>query len=280
MLLSWNFLSGWALVAVALVAFPFALPWPRRAPWLRDTAAGRLLNSPAGFFVTHQILIFVFLPLLLLHSVCFTPGFHMTPLDQLKGNKLVYYICVPVAIYVFERVRRMARASRLAPAQAARIEGGVLELVLRRVCGFPAAWLGFGDDGLCLLADSTQGSLPGRILQFTKTKPAQSDRRKPRGFRSTPGQYVYLCVPDVAGQEWHPFTITSAPQDPFLSLHIKDVNVVAGRCFHSCSPPPLFNPTQLEKNDPLPMQPSPPTLARLATGPAPFTKPSSSLGPP
>lgn len=39
----------------------------------------------------------------------------------------------------------------------------------------------------------------------------------------SPGQYTFVNVPAVAVSEWHPFTITSAPGDPFVSVHIRVV---------------------------------------------------------
>ena len=30
-------------------------------------------------------------------------------------------------------------------------------------------------------------------------------------------------VPDVSGYQWHPFTISSAPDDPYVSVHIRQV---------------------------------------------------------
>lgn len=45
---------------------------------------------------------------------------------------------------------------------------------------------------------------------------------KPFSYKS--GQYCFLNSPYLAGPEWHPFTITSAPNgDPYLSFHIKAV---------------------------------------------------------
>ena len=46
--------------------------------------------------------------------------------------------------------------------------------------------------------------------------------RKP-SFRYTPGQWIFMNVPAVSGWQWHPFTITSAPTDPFVSVHIRQV---------------------------------------------------------
>lgn len=36
--------------------------------------------------------------------------------------------------------------------------------------------------------------------------------QRPRSFRFRPGDYVYLNVPAIAAYEWHPFTISSAPE--------------------------------------------------------------------
>lgn len=37
------------------------------------------------------------------------------------------------------------------------------------------------------------------------------------------GQWLFLNVPSVSGQQWHPFTITSCPFDPYISVHIRQV---------------------------------------------------------
>lgn len=41
------------------------------------------------------------------------------------------------------------------------------------------------------------------------------------GFRYKPGQYLYLNCPALSKHEWHPFTITSAPEEGFVSVHIR-----------------------------------------------------------
>ncbi|KAI8904991.1 ferric reductase NAD binding domain-containing protein [Gorgonomyces haynaldii] len=40
-------------------------------------------------------------------------------------------------------------------------------------------------------------------------------------FRYKAGQYLFLCCPDINETEYHPFTITSAPEDPYFSCHIR-----------------------------------------------------------
>ncbi|CAI7572797.1 unnamed protein product [Penicillium glandicola] len=37
------------------------------------------------------------------------------------------------------------------------------------------------------------------------------------------GQWLFLQVPDVSSTQWHPFTITSCPFDPYLSIHVRQV---------------------------------------------------------
>ncbi|GLB36080.1 putative NADPH oxidase [Lyophyllum shimeji] len=42
-------------------------------------------------------------------------------------------------------------------------------------------------------------------------------------LKYTAGQWLFLQVPELSGWQWHPFTITSAPEDPYVSIHIRQV---------------------------------------------------------
>ena len=42
-------------------------------------------------------------------------------------------------------------------------------------------------------------------------------------FKYKAGQWLFLNCPDVSKFQWHPFTISSAPEDPFVSVHIRQV---------------------------------------------------------
>lgn len=55
-------------------------------------------------------------------------------------------------------------------------------------------------------------SHPSRVLEL---------QMKKRNFKMAPGQYVLIQCPSVSWLEWHPFTLTSAPQEDFFSVHIR-----------------------------------------------------------
>ena len=49
-------------------------------------------------------------------------------------------------------------------------------------------------------------------IQFTKPS-----------MKYKPGQWLFLNCPDVSYHQWHPFTITSCPHDPYISVHVRQV---------------------------------------------------------
>ncbi|KAJ0237534.1 Respiratory burst oxidase protein E [Hirschfeldia incana] len=55
--------------------------------------------------------------------------------------------------------------------------------------------------------------LPGEVLSIIMSKPP--------GFKYKSGQYIFLQCPTISRFEWHPFSITSAPGDEQLSVHIR-----------------------------------------------------------
>ncbi|KAF3787286.1 putative respiratory burst oxidase-like protein H [Nymphaea thermarum] len=54
---------------------------------------------------------------------------------------------------------------------------------------------------------------PGNVLSLQMSKPP--------GFKYKSGMYIFIKCPDVSTFEWHPFSITSAPGDDYLSVHIR-----------------------------------------------------------
>jgi NADPH oxidase 5 len=47
------------------------------------------------------------------------------------------------------------------------------------------------------------------------------DIERPPGFEFSAADYVFVRIPEVARHEWHPFTISSAPENPVLTLHVR-----------------------------------------------------------
>ncbi|ONM26800.1 Respiratory burst oxidase homolog protein C [Zea mays] len=60
------------------------------------------------------------------------------------------------------------------------------------------------------------------LHQAGKDKVMSLHFSKPQGFRYKSGQYIFVNCAAVSPFEWHPFSITSAPQDEYLSVHIKN----------------------------------------------------------
>ncbi|XP_044978013.1 putative respiratory burst oxidase homolog protein H isoform X1 [Hordeum vulgare subsp. vulgare] len=54
---------------------------------------------------------------------------------------------------------------------------------------------------------------PGNVLSLYM--------KKPSNFKYKSGMYLFVKCPDVSPFEWHPFSITSAPGDDYLSVHIR-----------------------------------------------------------
>ena len=56
--------------------------------------------------------------------------------------------------------------------------------------------------------------LPSRVVHLVIKRPAN--------FTFSPGDYVFVQIPSIARSEWHPFTISSAPEvTDFIFLHIR-----------------------------------------------------------
>ncbi|XP_071669675.1 NADPH oxidase 1 isoform X2 [Patagioenas fasciata] len=53
---------------------------------------------------------------------------------------------------------------------------------------------------------------PARVLELQMQK---------KGFRMEVGQYIFVNCPAISLLEWHPFTLTSAPEEDYFSIHIR-----------------------------------------------------------
>ncbi|XP_051653025.1 NADPH oxidase 5 [Manacus candei] len=77
--------------------------------------------------------------------------------------------------------------------------------------------------------------------------------QRPPSFHFKPGDYVYLNVPAIASYEWHPFSISSAPEQPeTLWLHIRSLGQWTNRLYEYFqqleSPSPEPNPARRSRS--------------------------------
>ncbi|KAI4315478.1 hypothetical protein L6164_028280 [Bauhinia variegata] len=85
---------------------------------------------------------------------------------------------------------------------------------------------------------------PGNVLTLEMSKPPQ--------FRYKSGQYMFVQCPAVSPFEWHPFSITSAPGDDYLSVHIRqlgDWTQELRRVFSEACEPPAAGKSGLLRAD-------------------------------
>ncbi|NXG69309.1 NOX5 oxidase, partial [Baryphthengus martii] len=74
---------------------------------------------------------------------------------------------------------------------------------------------------------------------------------RPQSFHYKPGDYIYLNIPAIATYEWHPFTISSAPeQQDTLWLHIRSLGQWTNKLYEYFQRPelPSLEPKPLSKS--------------------------------
>ncbi|CAL8260222.1 unnamed protein product [Merluccius merluccius] len=82
------------------------------------------------------------------------------------------------------------------------------------------------------LAFAHMGSLYIVEVNLLPSKVTHLVIKRPQFFTFKPGDYLYLNIPDIAKYEWHPFTISSAPeQSDTLWLHIRSMGQWTNRVF-------------------------------------------------
>ncbi|KAI4329693.1 hypothetical protein MLD38_028048 [Melastoma candidum] len=76
---------------------------------------------------------------------------------------------------------------------------------------------------------------PGKVLSI--------EFRKPEGFEYRSGMCIYLQCPQVSPFEWHPFSLTSGPDDDCLSIHIRTLGDWSRQLYS------LFQETKISRKD-------------------------------
>ncbi|KAF3857048.1 hypothetical protein F7725_008907 [Dissostichus mawsoni] len=70
------------------------------------------------------------------------------------------------------------------------------------------------------------------VMHPSKTLELQMKRK---GFHMEVGQYVFIQCPSVSRLEWHPFTLTSAPEEDYFSAHIRIVGDWTEALYEACA---------------------------------------------
>ncbi|RRT77815.1 hypothetical protein B296_00021077 [Ensete ventricosum] len=110
------------------------------------------------------------------------------------------------------------RPSRRSPASLPRPIG--------RWAGFNAFWAFIHFD-LLNMVDMDVYCDPGPDLRrganVSDDKIRDLQRRSRKGFTFRSGMHIYVQCPEISRFEWHPFSLTSAPEDDHLGLHIRSL---------------------------------------------------------
>uniref|UniRef100_A0A3B3T8K7 NADPH oxidase 5 n=1 Tax=Paramormyrops kingsleyae TaxID=1676925 RepID=A0A3B3T8K7_9TELE len=82
------------------------------------------------------------------------------------------------------------------------------------------------------MAESRMGGLYIVEVNLLPSKVTHLVIKRPQFFHFKPGDYVYINIPAIAKYEWHPFTISSAPeQQDAIWLHIRSMGQWTNRLF-------------------------------------------------
>lgn len=93
------------------------------------------------------------------------------------------------------------------------------------IAGFWKYWIG---GGLCYMCERIAREVRGRHRTYISKvvlHPSKVIELQIKKERTTqrPGQYIFLCCPAVSVLQFHPFTLTSCPEEEFISVHIRCV---------------------------------------------------------
>ncbi|CAJ0935363.1 unnamed protein product [Ranitomeya imitator] len=109
----------------------------------------------------------------------------------------------------------------------------------------PKFWKWFLVPGFLFIMEKVFGMAASRMgglyiveVNLLPSKVTHLVVKRPPSFQYKPGDYIYLNIPLIAKYEWHPFTISSAPeQEETLWLHIRSLGQWTSSLYdYFCSP--------------------------------------------
>ena len=209
------------------------VPMMRRAlSWLGRTRVGRLLiDDHVGF---HRLVGSAALAFGVAHGACHLANYARGQgialgLQSVAGATGAVLLGVHLVMWLFARARR--RRGRFELFQLTHALYPVWALVL--LVHGPLAWAWMGVPLLLFLVDRL--SRRPRRSEITQARPLASRVTKltvarPAGFDFTAGDYAFVRIPAIAKAEWHPFTLSSAPErDDEFTFHVRTVGDWTGK---------------------------------------------------
>ncbi|KAK9808631.1 hypothetical protein WJX72_000879 [[Myrmecia] bisecta] len=185
--------TGVLLCAAMLMGYLFAVPWPRTSRWIKGTGPPPAPQPARPMAAIGRVLnnfnaffwthrMMAFLMVVLLLLHPY-PG-PVAPPKPHRSTTWVYMIPGVVFLLLERLIRRLRQAFWSTDIVGARL-------------------------------------LPGDVTELKLQKPAWARGGFVRPFNYKPGQYCFLMMPGLSRMQWHPFSITSAPSDPYVSFHIR-----------------------------------------------------------
>ncbi|XP_033625250.1 NADPH oxidase 5-like [Asterias rubens] len=107
----------------------------------------------------------------------------------------------------------------------------------------PSFWLWFILPAFCFILEKVFETKLVKRLRFGKTYIKEVNLLpsgvthlvlpRPRNFKYKAGDYIFIQIPGLAKHEWHPFTISSAPEEiDTVSVHIRSAGNWTKRLYH------------------------------------------------
>lgn len=136
------------------------------------------------------------------------------------------WVLAPIILYVFERLLRVWRAQQkvvIKKVGGAGACSSASPYPWSHLCHSPSPWWPWGGGQSPFLGTVARLGTepcpcpqvvmhPARVLELQMQK---------KGFCMEVGQYIFVNCPAISALEWHPFTLTSAPEEDFFSIHIR-----------------------------------------------------------
>ncbi len=196
--------------------------------WIRRSSLGGLVPVDDAVSL-HSLVGEVTVAFGVLHSVAHVLNINAMRLDPASTVNLTGFslIGVMLVMWIFSRgfVRRSGRFELFHLTHL-----GYFAVVVLLFAHGPSFWLWGTAPWLWYLGERVlRLSRRGAQVRVLSAQPLASgvtrlDLQRPPKFEYAPCDYVFLRVPSVARHEWHPFTLTSAPEDSArISVHVRSV---------------------------------------------------------